>query len=531
MYFYGSTLRTPDMDLYEMTGVLEVSETKIAEATGIAQTTVRNYIDGEVKNPDQDRLDKIYRYLNSREYYRGYIFMRWNKFIKFLKEVIDVLKNKYTESYMAKRMGMTKDRLSKIKSGTIGDIDIFEQYHILKTLYDMCYDENDHVEDDYIPICNKLKEVLALSYPESVTAEFSKILDIVVFKCRWCKDKSSDRYHYVRLEEVIEVLDKYGLGGEIERLRKDENFIMDNDVRCNIISDLRPLYDQDLSYCVTDEDGTGPFYDPDTGPLDMDLDPPPELDCAASSIDIMQSSPLDEEFRIIKEYICHYSGLLRAVIFDNIFAFIEEVNGNFWGGDVYVNSETGETYEYEHQRKEFYNIDEPIFVYKSDIMKEFRKLSLKNKREVCAELIQELKQYRGSKNIKALPFPLRFWHYSDGLILYDEATGWYSTLSSIAHLAMITERTRTLRQLDSMELGLPYRISQLCKEHIEISLWLCTKSEINTILQKLDEKLDYGSIDWSFYGLLSQAVCIYAPLEHIVSYIRSLNRKDIEQER
>ncbi len=530
MYFCYSSLRTDDMDLYEMTGALEVSQNEIADALKVNPMTVNKYFSGELHN--QKMLDSIHRYLNSREYYRGYIFMPSAKFSDFLKEVIDILKSKYTETYMAGRIGMTKDKLSKIKNGTISYINIFRQYDILKTLYGMFPDENGHIEDDYIPICNKLKEVLALSYPEAVTAGFSKIADIVVFHCRCCKDKSSDRYHYVRLEEVIEVLDKYGLGGEIERLRKDENFIMDNDVRCNIISDLRPLYDQDLSYCVTDEDGIGPFYDPDTGPLDMDLDPPPELDYAANLIDLMQSSPLDKEFRIIKDHICHYSGLLRAVIFDNIFAFIEEENGNFLFGDIYINSETGETYEYEHKRKEFYNIDEPIFVYKSDIMKEFRKLSFKNKLDLSLQFTNEIEQYRGSENIKALPFPLRFWHYSDGLLYYNEATGWYSTLSSIAQLAMITDRTQTLRKLDSMELTLPYKIPQLCKEHITRVFWgSYTEYEMNTVLQKLDEKLDYGSIDWNFYGMLTQAVCIYAPLENIISCIRQLNTKNKELEK
>lgn len=529
MYFYGSKLRSQVGTLDQRCAALEVSERKIAEATGIPLTTVRNYIHGEVKEPDQSRVDRIHRDLNSREYYKGYIFMPSYDFSKFIrKEVIGVLKKKYQEDYMAKRIGMTKDKLSKMKNGKVSGIDIVEQYRILKIFYDMCRDENHYMADEFQPLHDKLRGMLGLNYSETITERFSETIDSICAQCERCKDKPTDKFHYVKIEDVKAVLDKYDLGGEIEWLRGDNNFILDNELRRRIIDDLRALYEYG-TFIVYDPKLPWKFKDGFTPPQDPDLLMPSGLDNA----DIKDTSRVtsgEAAFNAIRDHLYKYSDTLRALIFEHIYAFIEKGDGSFRHEYEY-DSLTDSYEDITPYRKKIYGTDKPLFEYKADIMKEYRGLAFDKKQDVCHELSQRINKYLGSDDIEAPYFPLRFYYLSDGTLAYDDATGWSATVSDITQLALMTERISTLRELDGTDLKLPYKVPEFNEYHIKEALAGCTAAETDTVIENIEQKLDYGSIDWNFYALLSQAEYIYAPIEHIISYIRRLKREDIGQER
>lgn len=513
MYFYGSTLRTPDMDLYEMTGVLEVTQSEIATELKVNPMTVNKYFSGELHS--QKMLGKIYRYLNSREYHCGYIFMPSAQFSKFLKEVIDILKSKYTETFMAKRIGMTKDKLSKIKNGTISYINIVKQQSILKELYDMCRDENSPLEDEYISARDMLAEVLAVQYPAEVTVKFSEIINEIAEQCERCQDKQLDDVHCVKIDEIKEALDKYGLGDEIENLRADNNFIPNNEIRSNILNDL---------YMVFRRYGELPSemneYNSDHIGLYM-------LSDAVGKSFNGEKRRFYELYRkhleILKKVIFRHSDLLIRIILDHIHAFIEDElteNSHFHYVVLRYMPPTDSIW---HQKQEHYHTELPMAEYKFKIMRYFRRLSIENRVKTCEELrkvlddMERMPKWKFDYSIKD----------GEGHLGYDDSVMHSATFIDSIKLVMLTANGKTLRDLDEPDTKMVpnYNMAEFCKWYIEKTVWHSTR--FYSMMHILETKLDFESVDWLFWAMLSRAVDVGLGLDDTTNTIN----KRLEEEK
>ena len=139
MYCCYSKLRKPDMTLKDIVEMLEVSQEDIAKKLKISKSAVNQYINEYCKS--QEKLDAIYLYLNSREYFHGYSFMPTKEFSKFLfEEVLYLFEDTMKQNEIAEKLMISPQKLAKLKNciyakGKTQKLDVYEQYYILRNAY------------------------------------------------------------------------------------------------------------------------------------------------------------------------------------------------------------------------------------------------------------------------------------------------------------------------------------------------------------------------------------------------------------
>lgn len=555
LYCSYSRLRRPDMDLGDICFVLEVSQGEIADALGVSKTLVRAYINDDAKN--KSTLNTIYRYLNSREFYNGYRFMPSQDFSKMLDtEIISVLKSKVKESDYAKASGISGKKLSQIKngwrlSGSAVKVDIFEQYNMLMAAYELCADENGYVAEEFLALRQELKQRLALYYPKEIKTGFSQIIDDVLNARRMSDEDIINTMYPPHLRErfmkyyqagsgpdeggktvfLASIKKVFGrLGDDLDKLRCDDEFIMDLDIRCGIVEGLRDLFDSGLN-SLSFKDKVMPYslYRASIAllnPIDVLMEG-----------DILENDSLD--------FLYRYPAVLRNVILDYSFAFVEEENSAAFCNYLLKNYDesSGKYILEEYIEGESFagsyliqgsgeNSDKLFSVipreysawYKLGIENSFRSLSDRDRAAVCKELSKQLGEY-ADRSLGELSFMPDF--NEDGKLMQNsENTRRSEELSDISQLMFITDRVGPLRGLSYADREKNSRSSDRSslknREYILSFLQNYDDMYCEHLEEIIDKKLDFDALDWFFWGLMSQAVYAGLSLEEMIGYINSL---------
>lgn len=204
---------------------LEVKISEIAAATGLDRSTIRGYMNGSAKKPATQK--KISRYLDSREFYRGYLFRPRDDFARLLDRVLSQLSiSGVTATDVGAAVGISQKRISLLRTPAFGEItpdaraDVYEQHRILMTAHEICCDSTGDTARKLEELSDELEIVLALDYPPQFRQEFARIVDVSL-------DGISDE---------LPELKKY----DLDELRHNECYIKDMDERYAV---LKALFD------------------------------------------------------------------------------------------------------------------------------------------------------------------------------------------------------------------------------------------------------------------------------------------------
>lgn len=329
MYCYYSKLRKPDMTLEDIVKKLEVSQNDIATAVSISKSAVNQYINEYCNN--QKKLDDIYRYLNSREFYCGYSFMPTKEFSKFLFEkVLCRFEDTMKQNEIADKLRISPQKLTKLKScifekGKKQKLDVYEQYYILCAVYMMCEDPDGYVEEKYRPLRRFLREHLDPYHTPFLNTNFSCLL------------RDVDNAGYGKM--LRRILWKYGIvkSDDYNRALHDDEFIMDISVRKTIVKQLYEdiFFEKDMPRSLVEAKKA--IFEPE----DMEL--------------------LDEFGDLDSTPLCGNSEMLCRVILDHYHAFFDGSDDN---ADM-----------------------------KADIIKMYCDFSREEKEAVCKETADRLSEY------------------------------------------------------------------------------------------------------------------------------------------
>lgn len=213
---------------------LEVKLSEIAAATGLDRSTIRGYMNGSAKKPAT--LKKITRYLDSREFYRGYLFRSRDDFAKLLDRVLSQLSaSGVTATDVGAAVGISQKRISLLRTPAFGEItpdaraDVYEQHRILMTVHEICCESTGDTARKLEELSNELEIILALDYPPQFRQEFARIVD-------------------VSIDGVIEELPELK-NYDHDELRHNECYIKDMDERYDVIQALfNHYYNNDLMF-------------------------------------------------------------------------------------------------------------------------------------------------------------------------------------------------------------------------------------------------------------------------------------------
>ncbi len=459
MYCCYSKLRKPDMTLKDIVEMLEVSQEDIAKKLKISKSAVNQYINEYCKS--QEKLDAIYLYLNSREYFHGYSFMPTKEFSKFLfEEVLYLFEDTMKQNEIAEKLMISPQKLAKLKNciyakGKTQKLDVYEQYYILRNAYFMCEEQDGYVLEKYIPLRWLLREFLEPYDLRFLCMGFSSLLTDVV------NAGYGDLLRSILKCYGIEKRDDYN------RALHDDEFIMDMTARREIVKRL---------------------YDGIASEKDM-----PEKLLQAKEVVYEEGDYeiLDTVSMIDHTPLYRCSVMLRRVILDNFYAFFEG------------------------------SPDQAAI--KKDIAEKYLKLSKKDKEAVCKETADRLLKYAQTAN--ADNFPLQYEINKKGKLEYSsEKTLCFRELSDISNVIQIVDRTGPLDILNEKTAHLRYhdkhpfgndrnyfldRISDCDEEYF----WWEDVIEI---------KLQFDTLDWSFWGLMTQALYMGRSLEDIYEYVGSV---------
>ena len=367
MYCCFSKLRRDGMSLKEIAEMLEVSQGEIAEAVGISKTTVNHYLDGTFTNPE--KLDSIYRYLNSREFYCGYTFMPSKKFAEFLRdEVLSVFEKSMKLNDIAKAIGMSPQKLSKLKSapesaGKIQKLTVREQYDILKKFNNMC-EEDGLVPEQYQPLRLTLDKYIHMYELTEITRSFSSLLNYV--------QKFGYRSELFRaLKEVCEADDE-----DIQRILQDDEFIMDLDARYRIISRVadQNVNAPDMDSVMERMDNITLFANFTRGDIDL-FAYPRDIDCTSLN---------------------KYPKIIRRIILEYYYAFMDEAPSCCRSKDKKANVGVCQSAPCEMAEQ------------RVRIVEEYHKLSVKNKSLVCEELTAKISEHMKQTGTEITPLKHEF---------------------------------------------------------------------------------------------------------------------------
>lgn len=329
MYCCYSKLRKPGMTLEDIVEMLEVSQEDIAKELEISKSAVNQYIKDYCQK--QEKLDAIYLYLNSREFYLGYSFMPTKEFSKFLfDEVLCYFEDTMKQKEIAQRLRISPQKLAKLKNcvfqkGNKHKLDVYEQYYILCAVYDMCENPNGYVEEKYRPLRRFLREKLDPYHRSYLNTEFSCLL------------RDVDDAGYGKF--LRSILWKYGIvkKEDYNRVLHDDEFIMNISVREEIVKRL------------CDE-------------IRFENNMPPSLVMAKEAVFEPEDIQLLDEFGDLDSTpLCGNSQMLCRVILDNYYAFFEDSGDNA-------------------------NM-------KADIIKMYCGLSSEDKEAVCKEIADRLSEF------------------------------------------------------------------------------------------------------------------------------------------
>ncbi len=459
MYCCYSRLRKPDMTLKDIVEMLEVSQDDIAKELGISKSAVNQYINDYCQN--QEKLDAIYLYLNSREYYNGYSFLPTKEFSKFLfDQVLCYFEDTMKQNEIAHRLRISPQKLAKLKNcrfakGKTQKLDVYEQYYILSAAYDMCEEKDGYVPEKYIPLRCLLREVMEPYTLRFLSTEFSSLLI----------DAANAGYG----DLLRSILRCYGIEkiSDYNRALHDDEFIMDMIARREIVKRL---------------------YDGIASEKDM---PKKLLQAKEVIYEEGDYALLDTVCMIDHTPLYRCSVMLRRVIMDNFYAFFDGTPDQA--------------------------------AIKKDIAEKYLKLSQKDKEAVCKETADRLLKYAQTAN--ADNFPLQYEINKKGKLEYSsEKTLCFRELSDISDVIQIVNRTGPLDKLNEKTAHLTYHDKQPFGNNRDDLLDVISDSDEKYFWWEdvIEIKLQFDSLDWNFWGLMTQTLYMGRSLEDIFEYVSSV---------
>lgn len=494
------------MTLKDIAEILEVSQSEIASAVGISKTTVNNYIYGNFAN--REKLDSIYRYLNSREFYNGYSFMPTKQFAKFVKEeILSVFEKSMKLNDIAKAIGMSPQKLSKLKkcpdiSGNTQKLDVYEQYNILEKFYNMCFDiapeELDYYRDDNFKITNeyvllrvKLSRYLYMFDDSRIKNSYASLLNEII-------DKGFRAQLYSVLKEVCKIDDL----NDYKRLIQDNEFIMDPDARYYIIyaldnkikgfsSELHEKFEDILMAWQFREEYEREGKEKDISPVEY--------------------TPLYK-----------YSNILCRVILDHYYAFIDDPRYNLI--NQYEKDSFERNYAIWHHSQNIQNAKKRVHM-----VEEYHNLSVNDKVSVCKEFAGKISEHMKQTSVEITPLKAEF--DENGKLIINLNCIYCRQLSDINDIIEIVNRIGPLENLRTNFENVPIE-DEYPFDNREHSLSLLP--DINSynyedLEEIFDKKLEFDAMDWNLWGLLTQALYIGCSINDIYEYIIKL-KKDIKHD-
>ncbi len=481
MYCCFSKLRTDDMTLRDIAELLEVSQNDIATAVGISKPTVNAYLNGTLKR--QEILDKIYRYLNSREFYCGYSFMPTWQFAEFLNmEVLGIFRKSMKESEIAKAIGMTPQKFSKLKkckdtSGITQKLDVYEQYNILEKFYNMCEDNYGFVPDKYKNLRTKLNNYVNMYDDYEIKNSFASLLNFII-------DNGFRTELYGVLKKLCGIDYK-----DYQRIIQDDEFIMDLDVRYSIIENLH-IKIGSQSYNVSER-----------------FEPILIASGERNYVDLFEGSSANDFTPIYK-----YPDILCRIILDHFYAFIDDplysVDNEYKKASVgWYNSASFNTAS-----------------QRARIVEEYHTLSVNDKESVCKDISDKISKHMKNTLTDITVFNHEF-DENGKLLLNSDCTLCCRELSDISDIIEIVSRIGPLTNLYTNFMRVPYNDEYLFDNRNEL-LNIMQEGFLHTCRNDWDEiidkKLEFDAMDWNLWGLLTQALYIGRSIDDIYEYIIKL---------
>lgn len=495
MYCYGSKLRTEDMTLKDIAEKLEVSQGDIAIAVGISKTSVNEYIHEYCGN--QKTLDSIYRYLNSREFYNGYSFMPTKDFARFLNtEVLSVFRKTMKQSEIAKAIGMTPQKLSKLigciySDGKTQKLNVREQYDILEKLYNMCaelapdktekyIDDNDEVTNEFVKLRVKLNKHIHIDDDIEIKMGFSSLLNFII-------KKGFRAQLYCVLKEICKIE-----FNDYHRIIQDDEFIMSLKARYRIIGTL----------------------DRKIGDFSSELHEKFKFILMEGEFD--EDEMWDEDFRQVDLTVLYkYSNMLCRVILEHYYAFIDNP---LYSIDKKNSENSSETDSMIWRQPEYIKKAK----YRVRIVEEFHTLSANDKASVCKEFADKILEHMKQKGVS----PLKHEFDENGKLLINTDHIYCRQLSDINDIIEIVSRIGPLENLrtDFTSISLDDEYPFENRDYF-LNLLPNTDSYYSEDWEEIiDKKLDFDAMDWNLWGLLTQALHLGISLEDIYKFIVNLKK-------
>lgn len=206
---------------------LDITKVDIAQAAGVSNNAIRDYIDGSAECAEAVRK-KILDYLRSREFYRGYRYIKREKFAELFKEVGAFLTENNTASWseIGSAVGFTPKEINDIKNNKKA-LHVRKQYKLLLCLYRLCRDGMGGYKEGFWEIGERLKNKLGLDYTTAITEKYADLLNEILEAIDYA----------VSDEELGELADIPA--EDIAALRTDNDYPYDVLVKCDILDIIR----------------------------------------------------------------------------------------------------------------------------------------------------------------------------------------------------------------------------------------------------------------------------------------------------
>ncbi|MBR4095755.1 MAG: hypothetical protein IKK42_00450 [Oscillospiraceae bacterium] len=206
---------------------LDITKVDIAQAAGVSDNAIRDYIDGSAECAESVRK-KILDYLRSREFYRGYRYIKREKFAELFKETGAFLTGSTVTSWSAigAAVGLTPKEINDIKNSK-KSLHVRKQYELLLCLYRLCRDGMGGYKEGFREVGEGLKKKLGLNYAAAITEKYADLLNEILEAIDYAV---SDK----ELAELADIPAE-----DVAALRTDNDYPYDVLVKCDLLDIIR----------------------------------------------------------------------------------------------------------------------------------------------------------------------------------------------------------------------------------------------------------------------------------------------------
>ena len=206
---------------------LDITKVDIAQAAGVSDNAIRDYIDGSAECAESVRK-KILDYLRSREFYRGYRYIKREKFAELFKETGAFLTGSNVTSWSAigNAVRLPPKEINDIKNNKKA-LHVRKQYELLLCLYRLCRDGMGGYKEGFREVGEGLKKKLGLNYAAAITEKYADLLNEILEAIDYA----------VSDDELAELADIPA--EDVAALRTDNDYPYDVLVKCDMLDIIR----------------------------------------------------------------------------------------------------------------------------------------------------------------------------------------------------------------------------------------------------------------------------------------------------